>query len=612
MRVVDFIARRLGLLILLGAGGYSLVYALAFVQLYFVDHPYKVASYWIFDNVPAGSRLVGPHWDDKVPVGIPGKNTSIYVMEGRDNELPVYERDTPPMIDLLARRISAADYLMFPTPRTPDSIPRIPEEYPNTTALLRLLWGEKLGFTLVKTFKNRPSFLGMTFNDDLADESFSVYDHPKVTIFQNTERLSKEEILRRIAEVRKYEPLPSMNEMLLMDSGGWQPSPRWWSPEKSTLLIAVAVVQLIGLAMWVLFGRALRWLPDGGLGVSALIGVMLASAASWALAAVKVVPLTSAGAWFVVGVVVLSGGARVALRATSRQYVCAVLANHGVPVFASVCAGAAIVWFIRFSDPAFSGAGERIDIAYLNYLTQSTDSLPTDIFRTGQALPVGLWDRFVMAWVLKLFGVSGAFGLETAFLLGGGMIGGALYSVCVALLRRPRPALIAVAIAFVPTAYIGYTLRDAVNRGVLGTSGAELMQPAVVSQELVSWVRENLTGAPCLVVSCENGAPQRVSLGMGLPLCAGGGQTSGGSGAGLLCGVSDPQLLYQGMMEQKFELFVAPSQDVLEDATASARKAALEGRKDLFTKVFDDGALAVFATSFSSYARGSAKQVERG
>ena len=49
---------------------------------------------------------------------------------------------------------------------------------------------EKLGFKLIKTFKNRPSFLGFTFNDDLADESFSVYDHPKATIFENVERFS--------------------------------------------------------------------------------------------------------------------------------------------------------------------------------------------------------------------------------------------------------------------------------------------------------------------------------------------------------------------------------------------------------------------------------------
>jgi hypothetical protein len=586
------------------------MYALAFIQLYFVEHPYKVASYWIFDNVPPGSRLVGPHWDDKVPVGVPGKNPSVYVMEGRDNELPVYERDTPQMIDLLARRISAADYLMFPTPRTPDSIPRIPEEYPNTTALLRLLWGEKLGFTLLKTFKNRPSFLGITFNDDLADESFSVYDHPKVTIFQNTERLSKEEILRRIAEVKKHEPLPSMNEMLLMDTGGWRATPRWWSPEKTQLLVALAIVQLIGLGGWLMFGRAMRWLPDGGLGASALIGVVVASAASWLLAVVEVVPLTRAGAWFVVAVIALSALARVALRSTPRQYACAMLARHGVPVVASFCAGAALVWFIRFSDPAFSGPGERVDIAYLNYLTQSTDPLPGDIVRSGQPLPLVLWDRFVMSWVLKLFGVSGSVGLEVAFLAGGGIIGGVLYSLCVAVLRRPRPALIAVAIAFVPTAYIGYTLRDSVNRSMLGADDAALMQPGPVSQELVTWVRENLHGAPCIVVACEDDAPQRISLGMGLPLCVGGAQAGAGSGPDSLCTLDDPQLLYLGMMEQKFELYVLPSQGVGEGAPTSGRVTTLEGRRDLFSKVFDDGAFAVFAASFSSYARGSLRQAE--
>jgi hypothetical protein len=179
--------------------GYALVYALSWIQLYLQPHPYRVASEWIFNNIPQGSVLVGPHWDDRLPISIPGKDPNrTYVMDGRDGEIPFYERDTKDKMSLVLRRRAKADYIIFPTARISDSIPRIPEEYPYTTSLIQLLWAEKLGFTLEKTFKDRPSFLeisfnddpflAITFNDDLADESFSVYDHPKVVIFKNTER----------------------------------------------------------------------------------------------------------------------------------------------------------------------------------------------------------------------------------------------------------------------------------------------------------------------------------------------------------------------------------------------------------------------------------------
>jgi hypothetical protein len=107
----------------------------------------------------------------------------------------------------LLRKISSADYIAFATPRAVDSIPRIPREYPRTTALLQLLWAEKLGFRLEKTFKNRPSLVGFEFNDDLADESFSVYDHPKVVVFKNVEHLLPEEMMIRIQSAAESGPL---------------------------------------------------------------------------------------------------------------------------------------------------------------------------------------------------------------------------------------------------------------------------------------------------------------------------------------------------------------------------------------------------------------------
>ena len=95
MKLAVQIRRMLPVIPLVFVLGYALVYALAWIQLYLQPHPYFEASQWMFENIPQGSILAEPHWDDKLPLSIPGKNApTFFVMEGRENDLPVYERDS--------------------------------------------------------------------------------------------------------------------------------------------------------------------------------------------------------------------------------------------------------------------------------------------------------------------------------------------------------------------------------------------------------------------------------------------------------------------------------------------------------------------------------------
>ena len=48
----------------------------------------------------------------------------------------------------------------------------------------RDLFAGTLGFQLVKTFKVYPSLFGRTINDDDAELTFRLFDHPRVFIFQ--------------------------------------------------------------------------------------------------------------------------------------------------------------------------------------------------------------------------------------------------------------------------------------------------------------------------------------------------------------------------------------------------------------------------------------------
>jgi hypothetical protein len=594
MELFKTIKRRLGSVILTGVVAYCVVYAIAFIQLYRMEHPYKVASQWIFANVPAGSRIVSPHWDDKVPVGIPGKDTAIYQMNGREYELPLYERDTAQMIGMIVNRIAGADYITFATPRAVDSIPRIPDEYPNTTALLRLLWAEKIGFKLVHTTKNRPTILGFTFNDDLADESFSVYDHPKVVIFKNEQRLSAEQIIERIKNVQQYEPLPSMNEMLLMDTGGWVPTERLWRPEWNFYVKALAIAVLLGFSAWIVVGRGLSFFPDGGLGLCMLLGVVGAAFIGWGLSALRVVPLTATGGSFIVLLLMVLAALKLILRESTRSRVVEVAKTHGLAVLLSICVGGVVAEVMRHSDTAVLGLSDRVDAAYLSYLMRTDENRPWDLLQPGQRISPVLADRFALGWLLKVAGAPTSTALQISFFIIGGLAAAALYSLIVLLARRSNMALVGVLIAIVPAVYLLNVACDIRNKPL-----AAMFAEAQVagSEQLGEWMRQRISATPLIVEACDHDGKLSVSSEIGLPRYA----EAVGSADLQLCRIEDPEQAYHRMMGLKLELFVTPSGVAAASPSARNRYERFAGRPDLFAKVFDNQQLALFVPSFSRY-----------
>ena len=62
-----------------------------------------------------------------------------------------------------------------------------------TTRYYDLLFQGELGFELVQEFPSRPRLGPVEFNDDDADESFTVYDHPKPIVFKKVATLTDAE-----------------------------------------------------------------------------------------------------------------------------------------------------------------------------------------------------------------------------------------------------------------------------------------------------------------------------------------------------------------------------------------------------------------------------------
>jgi hypothetical protein len=165
----------------------ALVWAFSFVRIYQVPHTRIAASEWIYKSIPYGSHIGWEHWDDPLPLLIMGHNGSEYI----GVEMSLYDNETIDKREKLIMDLEKADYIILSSNRLYGSIPKIPERYPLATLYYKLLFSGRLGFSKIAEFTSYPGIWHFRINDDFAEEPFTVYDHPKVTIFAKNSYFSQ-------------------------------------------------------------------------------------------------------------------------------------------------------------------------------------------------------------------------------------------------------------------------------------------------------------------------------------------------------------------------------------------------------------------------------------
>ena len=173
-----------------------LAWALAFFGIYTREQTRIVASGWIYRHIPFGSTILREHWDDGLPVStaLDSPTTHGYILE----ELTIYEPDNEEKLAYYSERLSRGDYLILNSRRLYGTLVNLSERYPLTSRYYRRLFAGRLGYEKVGEFSSYPSLFGVTINDDSSEETFQVYEHPKVMIFKNQGRLTQEELAHRL------------------------------------------------------------------------------------------------------------------------------------------------------------------------------------------------------------------------------------------------------------------------------------------------------------------------------------------------------------------------------------------------------------------------------
>jgi len=208
----------------------TLWYALAFVSIYSRAHTRMEARDWMNQALKSPDvRLVleTRMWD---PLALP--SAFVGRSSPRKRHLELYIEDNQKKIQQMIDALDWGNWLIIGTKRQMGSLTRVPERYPFTTLFYKLLYSGKLGYELAACFRSYPSFMGLTYRDDLGDESFAVYDHPKVSLFCKTKEVSPEE-MRQLLENTPGEVLSmKMEDLLLAPDLDWSPPAHWVPPQK--------------------------------------------------------------------------------------------------------------------------------------------------------------------------------------------------------------------------------------------------------------------------------------------------------------------------------------------------------------------------------------------
>lgn len=172
----------------------TFLWALAFFSIYTRESTRITASRWIYQNIPRKAKILREHWDDGLPISLPPNHPSQYQIEA----LTIYEPDNEAKIHYYAEKLAEGDYIIINSRRLYGTLMYLPEKYSITSRYYQLLFSGKLGYTKVAQFTSYPSLLGIEINDDKSEETFQVYDHPKVLIFKNISRFTKEALIQQL------------------------------------------------------------------------------------------------------------------------------------------------------------------------------------------------------------------------------------------------------------------------------------------------------------------------------------------------------------------------------------------------------------------------------
>lgn len=388
-------------------------------------------------------------WDDALPLFMYGlnpfdRNEGVYQS---DLNFQMYWDDNGDKRARFITILDQADFIIITSSRQWGSVTQLPEKYPLSTLFYRELVGcpvedvqwcyqtaapgvftGRLGYELAAVFQSNPAVLGLEFNSQFAEEAFTVYDHPKVFIFQKTDGFDLGSVsqalyqidLSQVSSLSPEEVEKQKGNLMLSTSrlasqkqaGSWSDLfdyadfqnryPGW------TVLIWYVSITLLGWLFYPVGRLFFRGLADKGYPLYRLAGLVFWTFAVWWLGsngmAVNRLPILG----------VLAGMAAINLGIAWKgrhELIEEIRENRSHYIRIELISLAFFLFFlmIRLGNPdlwhPYKGGEKPMDFAYFNAVLKSESFPPYDPWYAGGYINYYYYGFVLAAVPVKLLGI---------------------------------------------------------------------------------------------------------------------------------------------------------------------------------------------------------------
>ncbi len=427
-----------------------------------LDHPVEVKQgqvYTVRVDVSSGVTLVGAapinesDWDDGLPLRLGPQGYDGYggLYQGGLN-LQIYWDDNADKLTRYVQTLTQGDAIFISSNRQWATTTRVPERYPLTTEYYRALIGcpadkdviwcynvarpgmfeGQLGYKLVAVFESFPSIdipgvFHWEANDQFAEEAFTVYDHPKVLIFEKQPDFDPAKVQRILGAVDlsnvvhltpkqagSYKSLMLSSDSLARQQAGgtWSQLFNYdWVQNRFPVLglvIWYLFIFVLGVLVYPILRVAMPGLGDKGYPLARVLGLVLLAYLSWIAGSfgISVTRLTVA---LVLLALAIAG---IGLAWWKRAELAEEWKSHRR--YFLMVEGLFLAFFlfdllIRIGNPDLwhpAKGGERpMDFSYFNAVIKSTTFPPYDPWFAGGYINYYYYGFVLMAMPVKLLGI---------------------------------------------------------------------------------------------------------------------------------------------------------------------------------------------------------------
>lgn len=411
----------------------SVLYGLAYTNIYTNDHSAVQASKWINENIPKGTKIINDnHWDESIP--------DIYGYQIK--QIPIFESDTQDKGFNIAMDLSSSEYVIFYSNRTYNAIFNNSSQYPISASYYNSLFNGELGYSLVKSITQYPEILGIHFQHDTfsinniptpigfptddgsglylnlgyGDNDIVNYDHPVVLIFENIQKYKPDRIYQTIYSGRTNYPselssmLTTEDRISNSNSGTWDTIfPKNLLVEKLPVLSWFILLEILTLLFLPISLIIFRGLPDKGFGINKLLSLFVIAYITWIFVYLNILTFTMSS---IVLIVVILGAISIRVFYKNKNYIVTTIKNN-IKIFVIedliFLSAFALFVLIRWFNPdlwhPYLGGEKPMDFAYLNAIIKSTTMPPYDPWFAGGYINYYYFGQFFIAVYIVLSGI---------------------------------------------------------------------------------------------------------------------------------------------------------------------------------------------------------------